>query len=581
MDTPRKLVAILAADIAGYSRLMGLNEAGTAKALREHRAAIDPILAGHGGRVFKTMGDGVLVEFPSIVAAVESALAVQKLMAERNADVPEDRRMLFRIGINVGDVLIEGDDILGDGVNVAARLEGVAEPGGICISDDSYRQVRGKLDVAFEDAGEQQLKNIARPVRVYRVQFDAAPKSQQTLPLPSKPSIAVLPFANMSGDPEQEYFVDGIVEDITTALSQFRQLFVIARSSSFTYKSRAINIKQVARELGVRYVLEGSVRKAAGRVRITAQLIDTTTEAHLWANRFDGALEDVFDLQDQVTSSVVGAIGPKLEQVEIERAKRKPTESLDAYDYYLRGMDSLYQWTREGMNDALALFHKATEIDPDFAAAYGMAAYCYVQRQSYGWFTDWAQEVAESGRLARRAAELGKEDAIALSRAAHVIASVVGDVESGAALIDEALALNPNLCVGWYVAGWIKTFLGEPEVAIEHLARALRLSPFDPLIYRVHAGIAYAHFFAGRHEEASAWAERAVRANPDYLTGLRGAAVSHAMAGRLDRARKLLAHMRELAPALRVSKLPDLLPFRRPADFAKWERALRMAGLPE
>src|SRR5262252_7234343 len=348
MDTPRKLAAILAADIAGYSRLMGLDEAGTAKALREHRAAIDPILAGHGGRIFKTTGDGVLVEFPSIVAAVESALALQKLMAERNADVPEDRRMLFRIGINLGDVLIEGDDVLGDGVNIAARLEGLAEPGGICISDDSYRQVRGKLDASFEDAGEQQLKNITRPVRIYRVRFDGAAKSAPMLPLPSKPSIAVLAFRNMTGDPEQEYFADGIAEDIITMLSRSQSLFVIARNSSFTYKGRAVDVKQVARELGVRYVLEGSVRKAGNRVRITGQLIDTASGAHIWADRLDGALDDIFELQDEVASRVAGAIEPKLRQSEMERAARKPPESLDAYDLYLRALAQLYKYSEDG-----------------------------------------------------------------------------------------------------------------------------------------------------------------------------------------------------------------------------------------
>src|SRR5262249_45077727 len=281
MDTPRRLAAILAADIAGYSRLMGLDEAGTAKRLRDHRAAIDPILAGHGGRIFKTTGDGVLVEFPSVVAAVESAVAVQKLMSERNADVPEDRRMPFRLGINLGDVLIEGDDVLGDGVNVAARLEGLAEPGGICISDDCYRHVRGKLDASFEDAGEQQLKNIVRPVRVYRVGLNHAAKSAPALPIPSKPSIAVLAFQNISGDPEQEYFADGIAEDVITILSRSQSLFVIARNSSFTYKGRAVDVKQIARELGVRYVLEGSVRRGGNRVRITAQLIDAATGNHL------------------------------------------------------------------------------------------------------------------------------------------------------------------------------------------------------------------------------------------------------------------------------------------------------------
>jgi TolB-like protein len=400
------------------------------------------------------------------------------------------------------------------------------------------------------------------------------------LALPDKPSIAVLPFTNMSGDPDQEYFADGITEDLTTALSQFRWLFVIARSSSFTYKDRAVDVKQVGRELGVRYLLEGSVRKAADRLRISAQLIDAGTGAHLWANRFDGGIEDVFGLQDQVTASVVGTIGPKLEHAEIERAKRKPTESLDAYDYYLRGMGSVYQWTEEGISEALRLFDQAIRIDPAFASAYGMAAYCYVQRKSYGWFKDRRREIAEAERLARRAAELGPADAIALCKAGHVLASVVGDLDSGIALNDQALGLIPNLAAGWYVSGWHRVFRGEPEAAIEHHGRAIRLSPSDPLIFKVHAGIAYAHFFAGRYDEASQWAEKAVRAGPNYLTGIRAAAASHVLAGRLDEAQKLMAHMRARDPALRVSNLKDLFPLRRPQDFARWSQALHKAGLP-
>src|SRR6266566_1293989 len=315
MNAPRKLAAILAADVAGYSRLTGLDEEGTLKRLRRlRRELINPAVSLHRGRIVKTTGDGILIEFPSVVDAVRCALDVQRGMASRNEEIPADQRIEFRVGINVGDVVVEGDDLLGDGVNVAARLEGISDPGGICISDAAYQQVRDKLDMDFQDAGEQQLKNIARPVRAYRVRLDRSPaQAKPPLQLPDKPSIAVLPFQNMSGDPEQEYFADGIVEEIITALSRFRQLFVIARNSSFTYKGRAVDVKQVGRELGVRYVLEGSVRKSSNRVRITGQLVDATTGAHLWADRFDGGLEDIFDLQDQVTASVVGAIAPKID----------------------------------------------------------------------------------------------------------------------------------------------------------------------------------------------------------------------------------------------------------------------------
>jgi TolB-like protein/Flp pilus assembly protein TadD len=578
----RRLAAILAADVAGYSRLMGADEAGTARALREHRAAIDPIVASYGGRIVKTTGDGVLLEFPSIVAAVECAIAVQKLMAERNADVPDDRRMLFRIGINLGDVLIEGDDILGDGVNIAARLEGIAEPGGICVSDDAHRQVRGKLGITFEDAGEQQLKNIARPVRVYRVQArGAAVSPRPTLPLPDKPSIAVLPFQNMSGDPEQEYFADGIVEEIITALSRFRHLFVIARNSTFTYKGRAVDVKQVGRELGVRYIVEGSVRKAGNHVRITGQLVDALTGAHLWADRFDGTLQSIFDLQDRVTERVVGAISPKLEQAETERAKRKPTESLDAYDYYLRGIASLRQETKIANEEALRLFHRAIELDPDFASAYSMAATCYSQRKLYGWRTDRKQEIAEARRLARRAVELGEDDAEALARAGHVLSYVVHEIEAAATIIDRALTLNPNYAYAWFWSGDVRWMLGEPDLAIEHLMRAMRMNPLDRHVPMMQSSTAYAFFFAGRYDEASSWAEKALRQRPNYVAALRLAAASHALAGRLEEAHKAMSRALEIDPMWHLSHVKKVALFRRPGDRAKWEEGLRKAGLPE
>src|SRR5260221_4793297 len=582
----RRLTAILAADVAGYSRLMGLDEAGTARTLHEHRAAVDPIVAHYGGRIVKTTGDGVLLEFPSIVAAVDCAVVVQNLMRKRNRDVLEEGRMLFRIGINLGVVLIDGDDILGDGVNIAARLEGVAEPGGICVSDDVYRQVSGKLDVSFEDMGNQQLKNIARPVHTYPARIVDLPTSRTSasiLPLPDKPSIAVLPFTNMGGDPEQEYFADGMVEEIITALSHFRQLFVIARNSSFTYNGRAVDVKQVGRELGVRYVLEGSVRKAANRVRITGQLVDTSTGAHLWADRFDGGLGDVFDLQDQVTESVVGAIAPAVEKAEIERAKRKPTDSLDAYTVYLRGLARLYQFgNRQANDEALRLFNSAIELDPDFASAYGRAAFCYVIAKINGWISDTANAIAEVKRLAQRAVELGKDDAIALAAGGNALAFVVQDLGVGAGKIDRALVLNSNLAEAWNFGGWVKIWLGEPETAIERFARAMRLSPLDPWLLGMRAGTAYAHFFLGRYDEAASWAAMALQDNPDYLPGLRITAASNAMAGRPEQAHKAVARLRQLNPALRVSTLKDVVgPYRRAEDLSRYEKGLRKARLPE
>ena len=426
----RRLAAVLAADIAGYSRLMGADEVGTARTLREHRAVTDALVAKHGGRLVKTTGDGVLLEFPSVVDAVECAVAVQAVMDQRNEGVPADRRMLFRVGINLGDILIEGDDILGDGVNIAARLEGMAEPGGICISSSAYDQVRGKVEVDFADLGQHRLKNIDRPVRVYAAKKSghlwmtapdallSHPETQKPLLLPDKPSIAVLPFQNMSGDPEQDYFADGMVEEIITALSRFKSLFVIARNSSFTYKGKAVDIKQVGRELGVRYVLEGSVRKAGNRVRITGQLIEAATNRHLWADKFDGLFEDIFGLQDQVASSVVGLIAPQLEQAEIERSREKPTGRLDSYDLYLRGMEMLRS---NSFHEARELFGEAFRQDPKYGNAYAMAAWTLAAQQAVGGVLLSAEMRADALQLADVGSRLANDDALAQARCGHVL----------------------------------------------------------------------------------------------------------------------------------------------------------------
>jgi adenylate cyclase len=387
----------------------------------------------------------------------------------------------------------------------------------------------------------------------------------------------------MSGDLEQEYFADGVVEDIITALSHFKSLFVIARNSSFTYKGKAVDIKQVGRELGVRYVLEGSVRKAANRVRITGQLIDTATGAHLWADRFDGGIGDIFDLQDQVTESVVGAIAPAVEKAEIERAKRKPTESLDAYTLYLRGLAKLYQFShRQAYDEALQLFNDAVELDPDFASAYGQAAASYAFAKANGWISVTAHEISEVTRLAQRAVQLGKDDAIALSTGGYALAFFVRDLETGASLIDRALVLNSNLAEAWHWGGWVKSFLGEPEAAIERFARAMRLSPVDPRMTGMRGGTAFAYFLLGRYDEATSWAAMALHDTPHFQPGLRVAAASNAMAGRPEQAHKAMARLRQLNPALRVSNLKNILsPFRRAEDLARYEEGLRQAGLPE
>jgi TolB-like protein len=406
-------------------------------------------------------------------------------------------------------------------------------------------------------------------------------RATSTLLLPDKPSIAVLPFQNMSGDSEQEYFADGVVEDIIGALSRMRWLFVIARNSSFTYKGRTVDVKQVGHELGVRYVLEGSVRRSANRVRITDQLIDAATGIHLSSDRFDGDIEDIFDLQDRITASVVGAIAPKLEQAEIERAQRKPTQSLDAYDYFLRAMANFYLRSRDANDEALRLFYKAIEFDPDFATAYGMAAWCHAWRKLSGWMTDRTQEISEGTRLAWRAVELGKNDAVALARGGHALALIVGDLDSGAAFVDRALVLDPNLARGWYASGWVRAYRGESDVAIEHQARAMRLSPLDPTLYHMQVGTAFAHMLAGRFDEASSWAERAFREERNYHPAAIVKAASNALAGRLEEARRAMERLRQVDPTLRISNLKDRHPIRRADDLAMFAEGLRMAGLPE
>ena len=427
MSQTRRLAAILAADVAGYSRLMGVDEEGTLERLKAlRRELLDPKIAVHNGRIVKTTGDGMLVEFASVVDAVRCAVSVQQAMPERNSDVAPDSRIELRIGINLGDVIVEGEDLYGDGVNIAARIEALADPGGVFVSNTVHDHVRDRLPFIFEDLGEQQVKNIARPVRVYRVRDVRAAESTPAhsppaLALPDKPSIAVLPFQNMSGDPEQEYFADGMVEEIITALSRIRWLFVIARNSTFTYKGQAVDVKQVGRELGVRYVLEGSVRKGGNRVRITAQLIDATSGTHLWADRFDGSLEDVFELQDEVATSVAGVIEPTLEAAEIRRASARPTNDLSAYDLYLRALPHVatYQW--DHTVEALDLLQRAIERDPNFASALGRAAYCHAVLDAIGRVADRRDNRRVGIDLARRALRAGGDDAFALASVAHVL----------------------------------------------------------------------------------------------------------------------------------------------------------------
>ena len=581
----RRLAAILAADVAGYSRLIGADEEGTLRRLKAHRKElIDPKIAEHQGRVVKVTGDGILIEFPSAVAAMRCAVEVQRGIAEHNESETKDRRIEFRVGLHQGDIVVEDGDILGDGVNVAARLEALAEPGGICVSQRIHEDAVGKVDVIFEDMGEQQLKNIGRPVRVYRVLRDGTPaKERPTLALPDKPSIAVLPFQNMSGDPEQEYFADGIVEDIITALSRVHWLFVIARNSSFTFKGRAVDVKQVGRELGVRYVLEGSVRKATNRVRITGQLVDATTGTHVWADHFDGALDDIFDLQDRVTVSVVGIIEPKLRHAEIERARRKPTESLDAYDLYLRAL-ARYNVSYEANLEALRLLRRAIEIDPEYSSPYGLAAWCSHYQRVRGWISPSdAAALAEGIRMAKLAASLGRDNPETLWMAGRALAELSGDLEGGIALIDRALTLNPNSANAWWASGLVRAFLGDTEVAIAHLEQSARLSPLDAFAFLRSVGFVFAHFMAGRYEEASAWCDKVLHEAPDYPPALRVKAATCGLLGRRDEGRVWVERLRAVNPDTTVSSMRLLYGvfMKKPGSLETFLDGMRKAGLPQ
>jgi adenylate cyclase len=497
----RRLVAVFAADVEGHSRLMGADEVGTLKGLTERRAILDRIIGEHRGRIANTAGDSVLAEFGSAVEAVQCAVKAQTALAEANADVAPDRRISFRIGVHIGDVMVRAGDLFGDGVNIAARLQSIAKPGTVCISGATYDQVRKVLPMTFVDLGVQPVKNIQEPVRAYQVSApdetqQAAPErvaeAESPPPMPDKPSIAVLPFQNMSGDPEQEYFADGMVEEITTALSRFKWLFVIARNSSFTFKGKAVDVKEVGRRLGVRYVLEGSVRKAAGKVRITGQLIDAVTGAHIWADRFERDLTDVFALQDEVTVAVVSAIQPKLLQTEIAIATRRRPENLTAYDFFLRAMQRHYLTTREGLAEALRLAHRALELDPRFGLVAALAGVCHMQNVLWGYAIDPQFERKEAVRLLRLALSIDDSDPETLAWASSISAFMVGDCESEIEMADRAVALNPNSFNAWNCRGWVYKIAGLPEEAIRSFERAVRMSPVDPQLHLTLTGMGMA-----------------------------------------------------------------------------------------
>ena len=583
----RRLAAIFAADIAGYSRLMASDEEGTLRQLKAHRKQlIDPKITEHRGRIVKTTGDGALVEFVSVVDAVRCAVDIQRGMNQRNTDVPADKRIQFRIGINVGDIIIDGDDIFGDGVNVAARLEALADPGGILVSSIVHDQVRDKLSFGFEDMGEHTVKNIARPISVHRVSLTeatpptavkSATASAKTEPSTvTRPSIAVLPFANMSGDPEQEYFADGISEEIITGLSRLRWLFVIARNSSFTYKGKAVDIKRVARELGVRYVLEGSVRKGGNRVRITAQLIDAATGNHIWADRYDGELTDVFALQDEITRKAVAAIEPSLLEAEGVRSQHRAPEDLDAWDMVMRANSQFWRLTKSDSEAAIAMLRRAVQRHPDYAPAHSMLAFALLVSRQVGWIS-MEPEVNEPAAIAAHAVELDDRDPWA-HLALGYVAFTRRRTDEAVDEFQHALDLNPNFAAAHGFLGHALVLDGRSDQAIAHSEQAIRMSPHDPQNALFNVGLAAAHYLAGRYNEAIVYGRKAMQQRFGLTNGHRIYIASLAQAGQIDEARAALAKLQELQPGHSIAWIERNIPY-TPGPMAKFLEGMRKAGL--
>ena len=579
----RRLAAILAADVAGYSRLMGADEEGTLAALKELRRELaDPKIKEHRGRIVKTTGDGLLVEFASVVDAVRCAVEVQQEMAERNVGVPEEQRIQFRIGINLGDIIKDGRDIYGDGVNVAARLEALAEPGGICVNRVVRDQVRDKLDFAFEDAGEQRVKNIARPLRVYHVRpgqlaDEEMSAAQPPLALPDKPSLAVLPFTNMSGDPEQEFVSDGIAEDVISALSHYPSLFVIARNSTFTYKGRAVDVKQVGRELGVRYVLEGGVRKAGNRIRVTAQLIEAETGNHVWANRYDRDLADIFAVQDEITHALTTALTPAIADAELRRAIRKPPDSLDAWAAYQRGLWHLSKANSEDDTIAQNFFRRAIDLDPTFAPGYSALALAQLQAAAIYQKLSLAEAQSSAEALARRAVSLDGADAEARSCLGWAL-QARGELDGALVEIERALAMSPNLAVAHWQRGATLIFSGQPMKGLDALETCIRLDPRDPFMAVRLLHIACGLYFAREYERVIEAAKRLIRSYPDFPMIYRWPAAALGQLGRAAEAREWLEKAISYAPAAFKMYVHNRVPWFRPEDHAHLVEGLRKAG---
>ena len=574
-DFKRKLTAILSADVKGYSRLMGEDEEATVRTITTYREVIGSVVQKHRGRVVDSPGDNILAEFASVVDAVRGAVEIQEELKSRNAELAENRRMEFRIGINLGDVIHEEERIYGDGVNVAARVESLADPGGICISRSAYDQVKKKLTLGYEYLGEHTVKNITEPVRVYRVRLDASRGVDRELKLPKKPSVAVLPFVNMSGDPEQEYFSDGITEDLITDLSKVSGLFVIARNSVFTYKGKAVKIRQVGRELGVRYVLEGSVRKVGDRVRITAQLVDTTTEGHLWAERYDRDLEDIFALQDEVTQKIVAALAVALTEEEEDRLARKYTGNVEAYDYFLRGLEYHFHPTKEKNIQARLMFEKAIELDSEFAAAYAQLGRTHLRGYSHMWSQD-PKGLNRAFDLAQKARDLDDT----LPEAYFVFGQVYyyeRQHEQAIAQLEKAITLSPNYADAVAELGDVLSFAGRPEEAIGLIEKAMRFNPTPPSWYLDNLGRAY--LLTEQYEEAIASFKRVLSRNPDYWVSHVYLAASYANLGRQKEAQAVVAELQRINPMVSLETSRQLEPFKDQAVLDRFIEALRKAGL--
>ncbi len=579
----RRLAAMLAADVVGYSRLMEANEEETLSRLKAlRRETIEPLIAEHHGRLVKLTGDGALVEFASAVDAVRCACVIQKSVATHQQAEPPDRRIAFRIGVNLGDVIIDDKDVYGEGVNIAARLEALSDPQGVLISGSVHEQVAQRLEYEFEDLGEQKMKNIERPVRAWRVRLDGMPATPAAMAgnalRSERPGIAVLPFANMSGDPEQDYFADGMVEEIITGLARIRWLTVIARNSTFAYKGASPDIRKVGRDLSVRYVLEGSVRKSGTRVRITAQLIEAETGGHLWAERFDGTLADVFDLQDEITAGVVAAIEPSVRLAEIGRAKRKRPDNLDAYDLYLRALEQAYSFTPAGRSEALALLDKAIELDAAYAEAHGVAAWCRQQRYLWGGRDPKDKEAAL--HHAEQVANARTDDATTLAFAAFATSALARNHDVAFVMLERAIALNPSSAHAHTISAVVDMMTGQCERSLWHAERSKRLSPLDPLRYMPEAASAAANVSLGRNEEALASVRRSVEANPAFAPGLTLMVLCLARLGRIEEARETVRRLIEIAPDTTVTTVRERLLF-ADALYDGFLDDLRAAGLSE